>query len=308
MVLYLVPFAAAVIFIIAVVVRALKIRSLPIHLRWELYPVAHEKNARYGGSFFEQVDWWKKPRESSMAGELGVMIPEILLLKGVHEHNRSLWWRSFPFHFGLYMLAGFVALLLAGALAMAGNVEVGSAAHGFGLVLHWLTLIAGVGGCALLALGSLALLLRRLSDPVLREYSAPADFLNLVLFLAAAVVALAAWATADRDFFWLRGFFYGVVTFHFESGVPFPPLVVAEIVLGSVLIAYIPLTHMSHFFTKYFMWHDIRWDDKVNDKGGKMDARIKELLGQKVSWSAPHIRGEGKKSWLDVATEEVTKK
>ena len=308
MIFYFVPYAAVLVFLVAVVARLVRIWSLPVHLRWELYPVAHEKNARYGGSFFEQVDWWKKPRESSMAGELGVMIPEILLLKGVHEHNRSLWWRSFPFHFGLYVLAGFVALLLAGALAMAAGVEVGSGAHGFGLVLHWLTLIAGVGGCALLALGSSALLLRRLSDPVLREYSAAADFVNLVLFLAAAGVALAAWATADRDFFWLRGFFYGVVTFRFESGVPFPPLVVAEIVLGSVLIAYIPLTHMSHFFTKYFMWHDIRWDDKVNDKGGKMDARIKELLGQKISWSAPHIQGEGKKSWLDVATEEVTKK
>ena len=307
MVLYLVPFAAAAVFLIAVIARAVKIRSLPVHLRWELYPVAHEKNSRYGGSFYEQVDWWKQPRESSMVRELGVMIPEILLLKGVHEHNRSLWWRSFPFHFGLYVLAGFIALLFAGAFCFVAGMQVGSQASGFGLVLHWLTVATGVGGCALLALGSLALLLRRLSDPVLREYSAPADFLNLVFFFIAAAVALAAWATVDRDFFWLRGYLYGVVTFRFESA-PFPALVVAEIVIGAVLIAYIPLTHMSHFFTKYFMWHDIRWDDALHGKGSKMDRRIMEQLGQKVSWNAPHIQGGGTKTWLDVATEEVTKK
>ena len=41
------------------------------------------------------------------------MIPEILLLAGVWEHNRKHWFLSFPFHFGLYLLAGLIALLLA---------------------------------------------------------------------------------------------------------------------------------------------------------------------------------------------------
>jgi len=303
MVLYLLPYVALAVFVIAVIVRAVRIRSLPVHLRWELYPVAHERNAAYGGSFFEHLEWWKQPREASMLGELGVMVPEIVLLRGVYEHNRTLWWRSFPFHFGLYLLAGFVVLLLGGAAA---GVAIGPHAGGLGVALHWLTVAAGVGGCGLLAVGSLALLLRRLGDPVLREYSAPADFLNLVLFLVAAGVALAAWATTDRDFAWLRGFLRGAMTFRFAGGVP--TLVALEIVLGCVLVAYIPLTHMSHFFTKYFMWHDIRWDDEVNRRGSKMEARIVAQLGQKVSWSAPHIQGGGKKNWLDVVTEEVTKK
>ena len=33
------------------------------------------------------------------------MVPEMLFLHGLRTFNRSLWYRSFPFHFGLYLLA-----------------------------------------------------------------------------------------------------------------------------------------------------------------------------------------------------------
>ena len=83
MVLYLVAYAAVAVFVIAgSSLVPSTFPSLPLHLRWEPYPVAHEPNS-HGGSFFEHVDWWKKPRESSMAGELKVMVPVFVLLKGV---------------------------------------------------------------------------------------------------------------------------------------------------------------------------------------------------------------------------------
>jgi len=72
--------------------------------------------------------------------------------------------------------------------------------------------------------------------------------------------------------------------------------------LASLLVAYIPLTHMSHFFTKWFMYHDIRWNDEPNFVGGKIERQITKALQYPVSWSAPHIRGDGKKNWADVAT------
>ena len=43
------------------------------------------------------------------------MIPEMLLIKALWENNRSLWYRSFPFHFGLYVLIGWAGLLVVGA-------------------------------------------------------------------------------------------------------------------------------------------------------------------------------------------------
>ncbi|HEX7344020.1 MAG TPA: hypothetical protein VF398_07135, partial [bacterium] len=105
------------VFLAAVVTRIVRIARLPVHLRWELYPVPHERGrARYGGSILEEVDWWTKPRHVDRMGELAVMIPEILLLKGVWEHNRKLWWGSFPLHFGLYLLIGALGLLAINAL------------------------------------------------------------------------------------------------------------------------------------------------------------------------------------------------
>ena len=116
--LHLLTYAAFITFVVAVVVRIYKIATMPVHLRWELYPVAHEgKRARYGGSYFEELDWWTKPRKFSWIGELKGMIPEMLLIKALWENNRSLWYRSFPFHFGLYLLIGWAGLLLLGAFA-----------------------------------------------------------------------------------------------------------------------------------------------------------------------------------------------
>ena len=98
--LHILTYASIVIFVIAIAVRAARLATTPVHLRWELYPVAHEKDrVQYGGSYFEELDWWTKPRETSMFGQVKVMIPEILLLKGVWEHNRSLWPGSFAMHF-----------------------------------------------------------------------------------------------------------------------------------------------------------------------------------------------------------------
>jgi hypothetical protein len=79
----------------------------------------------------------------------------------------------------------------------------------------------------------------------------------------------------------------------------------AEIIMASLLVAYIPLTHMSHFFTKWFMYHDIRWSDEPNFRGSKIERQIAEVMKYPVSWSAPHIRGDGKKTWVDVATSGV---
>jgi nitrate reductase gamma subunit len=84
-------------------------------------------------------------------------------------------------------------------------------------------------------------------------------------------------------------------------------LVTLQVTLTSILIAYIPLTHMSHFITKYFTFHNVLWDDEPNKQGSAIEKKLLEYLGYKVTWAAPHIAGDGKKNWVDVATEEVEK-
>jgi nitrate reductase gamma subunit len=309
----IVAYLAAAIFLIAVISRFVKISRLPMHLRWELYPVAHEKGrSHYGGSYLEEPDWWTKKRESSVIGELKVMIPEILLLAGVREHNPKHWFFTFPFHFGLYLLGGLLVLLLVGGVAGAAGADLSPNAGLFGVLVYHLTYILGYLGLILALAGALALLARRTFDTDYREYTAPGDYFNLLFFIVTAGVALLHHLVADPSFVWLRAFFERLVTFNLTmDGAAFGPrpgLMAAEIILGALLLAYIPLTHMAHFFTKWFMYHDIRWSDEPNIRGGKIEKKIQEMLNYPVSWSAPHIRGDGKKTWAQVATEGVEEK
>jgi len=305
-ILLAIAYACAAVFVASIAFRALKIARLPLHLRWELYPVAHEKGrAGYGGSYLEESDWWTKPRATSLLGELKVMIPEILLLAGVWEHNRRHWFRTFPFHFGLYVLAGLIGLLLLGGITEAAGLSVAPEASLVGMALYHLTYLVGYLGLGLALLGTLALLARRTFDPDYREYTKPADFFNLAFFAVAFVAALLTHALVDPDFQHLRTFFTQLVTFDFASAGTVPWLTGLEVALGSVLLAYVPLTHMSHFFTKWFMYHDVRWSDEPNLAGGKIERQVAAALNYPVSWSAPHIRGDGKKTWAEVATSDV---
>jgi nitrate reductase gamma subunit len=303
-------FLCAVVFLAAVAYRGIKTSRLPMHLRWELYPVAHEKGrASYGGSYLEEPDWWTKPREASLLGELCVMIPEILLLAGVWEHNRKHWFRSFPFHFGLYLLAGLIGLLVLGGIATAAGADVSAGAGLLGMALYHLTYLVGYAGLILALAGATALLVRRTVDEDYREYTKKADYFNLVFFVVTFSVALITHALFDPDFAALRGFFARMVNpeaWSTNTGVAstIGPLAL-EIVLGALLLAYIPLTHMSHFFMKWFTYHHVRWSDEPNLPGGKIDRQIGEMLQYPVGWSAPHIRGDGKKTWADVATSAV---
>ncbi|RJO74528.1 MAG: nitrate reductase [Myxococcales bacterium] len=298
---YLVVYLALIVFIVAVVQRIVRYLKKPVHVRWELYPVAHEGHrASYGGSYLEDVDWWKKPRHSSLLGELKVMIPEILLLKAVFEHNRRLWYVSFPFHFGLYVLIGFIVLLKVGAMLELAGYTVGDGGPGLGNAVAALTGFVGPLGYLLCLVGAVGLLLRRFGDPTLRNYSSFSHFFNLLLFIALIVLSSIVWLTIDPHFQMLRGFVKGLITLSFA---PLDnALFAAQIIFAALVIAYIPLTHMSHFFMKYFLWHDIRWGDKPNIDAPDIASRIATVLNYPVSWAAPHIAGDGKKTWAEVAT------
>ena len=303
-VIVLVTYVSAVVFVVAVLARFVKYQTMPIHLRWELYPVAHEKGrAHYGGSYLEELDWWTKPRKASLLGELKVMIPEIVLLAGVREHNRSHWLRSFPFHFGLYLLAGLIGLLAIGAVATLTGAAITADAGVLGRAVFHATYVIGWSGLGLGFLGSLALLGRRAFNVDYREYTKQSDYLNLVFFVITFGVAIGAHTFGDSQFVQLRAYVESLLSV--DLSYRGTPLGVAEIVLASLLVAYIPLTHMSHFFTKWFMYHDIRWSDEPSRRGGNIEKKVDRALKYSVSWAAPHIRGDGKKNWVDVATSGV---
>jgi len=289
-----------VIFVIGCVRRTLQYARMPIHLRWEVYPVPHEEQSRvaHGGSYFEESDWWTKPRHSSLVGELRVMIPEILFLKGLWEFNRRLWLPSFLFHFGLYLLIGTAVLVaIGGGLPLL----VPSIASGsLWIALAALYKITGYAGAILSVLGALLLLLRRATSQELKNYTKPADFFNLIFFIVAFAAVAVGYVLRPTGSAGIGDVARGL--FHFDTNVAVDWLFGTGLVLASALVAYIPFTHMAHFIAKYFTYHFVRWDDQPNVRGSSIEARVAQYLTYRPTWSAAHVGADGKRTWVDIAT------
>lgn len=225
-----------VVFATATIARAVMYARHPLHVRWEIYPVPEGRR-----------------------GQLAVMIPEILFLKALHEHNRALWWRSFPFHFGLYLcIAAGVGLLLTGE------------------GLRPLAADVGLAGLGLSIAGAIGLLHRRLTEPSLRACTTAGDIFNLLFFIVA----------------------FG--TLGLGHVVRMPSVLSAGVVLTSLLVAYIPLTHMSHFVGKFFTYHSVKWDDRPLD--ARMTRAVAEYLTYRPTWSAAHIKADSRPTWAEVVT------
>ena len=279
--------------------RAWSYARQPAHLRWELYPVPHEgrERARYGGSYFEASEWWRAPRERDTAGELVFMAREILFLHALHASNRRLWYRSFPFHLGLYLgVTGGVALLAAAALGATLGLP-GSAGW---VALQRACAFVGWLGVALALCGAAGLLAYRLTDHRMKGATTPGDLLNLALF-AVAFGLLAAGA-------WLRPVespdLLAVVTglFSWDTSLHVPGLLALGIAACAALAAYIPLTHMSHFVGKWFTYHAVRWDDAPLADRSQVMAAIAAQLAWRPTWSAAHVQADGRRTWAEVAS------
>ena len=294
-----VSYVLLAIFVVAFLVRAVRMWRLPIHLRWELAPVPHEKGkGRYGGSYLEEYEWWTKSRETSLVNEVAYMLQEILLLKGVWAHNRRLWWFSFPLHIGLYLLIGAAVLIVLGGIVASPGASGPDALHGV------IRIVAGAG-YILGGVGALGLVVSRLSDARLRTFSTPASLLNLVFLLAVFVSGACALA-ASGDFA-ADTTAYARALLTADLSVDIPGALGVHLALGFLLLAYLPFTRMMHFVAKYFTYHKIRWDDEPLSPGGRIEREVLGLLKQPVTWSGPHLKADGKKNWVDIATEEVEK-
>ncbi len=291
---YLITYIGIIIFCAAVLKRIISYINNPPHVRWELYPVGHEsgERAKYGGSYLEDVDWWKKPRHVSRINELKVMIPEILGLKAVHEYNRPLWFVTYPFHLGLYFTIMFMVFIVIGSFAQILDIPAAP--------IMAIAKFTGPLGFILTICGAVGLLYKRITDQNLKIHSCFEHYFNLMLFIVTMSLAVLTWLFVDPDFMMAQTFVAGLISFKLTA--VSSPLFLLQIVLMVATIAYIPFTHMSHFFMKYFLYHDIRWGDEPNINTPKTDAKINIVLNYPITWSAPHIAGHNKKTWAEVAT------
>lgn len=302
---YIFTYCCLAVFAAAVLLRIYRQMTLPLHLRWELYPVQHEPAGKvaYGGSYMEELDWWEKKREGSPVNEIRYMTPEILFMRGLWKENRILWRFSFPFHLGLYLMPVAFALLLTSAvLTLLGFAEDGvlpTTVNALIVAAGWIGLVAGTAG-------SLGLLYKRLIDREMRAYATVADYFNLLLILMFFICALLALIAADPFFAAARLYVLGLLT----AGASVPGYAPGQslpgaltIVLGSLLTAYIPLTHMSHMFMKFFLYHKVKWDDSPTTPGSPLESAVRRNLQHRPTWKAAHIDADGKKTWRDIAAQ-----
>jgi nitrate reductase gamma subunit len=304
--LYLFTYFAVVVFAIMVISKILKYANTPVHVRWELYPVAHEPGkSEYGGSYYEEEKFWEHKQKKNHLAEYWAMFEEIIFLRGVYVHNRKLWFFSFPFHLGLYLILGATfVIFLSVILDLFSVLVITDLQSTFGSILHSITNIFGYVGLALTFIGSIGLLAQRLTDKKFKFYNTPMDYLNLV-FIIVLVLSITLTLTNSNDSFLTSKYFVkSLITFDFAANLDTSFII--HSILISLFLLYFPITRMMHLFAKYFTYHKVRWEDEPNVKGSKLEGRIKEALNFGVSWSAPHMKTG--KTWAEVATnfpEEV---
>ena len=286
-------YLSVLILVLGIFAKVIKYIRMPIHLRWELYPVPHEKK---DGSYFEEIDWWKKPRKKHYLNQILFMAQEILFIRALYHHNRKMWYASFPFHFGLYLVIGWLALLVGGALLKFFGV-----ASGLAETLQAVAVVVGVAGMILGIIGCVGLLIIRATSSDLNGYTAPADYFNILFILAVLGSGIIAWVSADPHFSIVQEYIRGLITF---SAAATPSKTIAwHIALFSLFLIYLPFTHMTHFFMKYFMWDKVRFEDEPNFRGSKVEAKIAKVLTYTQNWSAPHIQTGTK--WSETASKGV---
>jgi nitrate reductase gamma subunit len=285
--------------IIAYTVKVMKIVRMPPHLRWELYPVPHESAYRYGGSYYEELDWWTRPRQQNLLRDILYKLKDYFTFPSYYRRNKWYWVGLICWHVGFYTIVSFHILSFFGALfIVTTGMEISATPHNpIGLGIYYLTLVIGAASFILGAIGSTVLLIKRATDPELRAYSTPSAYFNYIFFLVMFVSGLVAWVFFDPTFSAYREFWQNLITLHY-----FVPewATYAHIMLFSFFLIYLPFTRSTHYITNIFAFFDVLWDDAPNRRDEMTDRRIGEALAQKVSWSAPHI-GKGK-TWAEVAS------
>ena len=300
---YCLAYAAVIAFVAVAALRIVGYLKKPQHLRWELYPVAHEtpERSEYGGSYLEKVDWWKDKYHSSIVGALKGFLVEALLLKATWEHNPSLWVRTYPFHIGLYLLLGGMGLTVLSAIGTLAGCE------NFVVFCTFITVLCNILGFGGVLFGAVGLIQRRLCDKGLRKYTTNEHFFNLALFAVYALLGLVMCLAYSAWDFALMGnaFIYGMLTFTVMETMT--PLYVLYLLTGFFMFFWVPYSFLGHLFMKYFTWHDIRWGDEPYVNNPKLQQQLANNLNLPVSWRAPHVQGDGVKTWAEVATSDPEK-
>ncbi len=269
-----------------------KLARAPIQLRWELYPVPHEKGydavrdevPPLRGSGFRQF------YHGGLAEELKEMLKEMIFLYRVWSQKRRIWFFSFALHDGIYLVLIWFALLFVSSITHLAGLKMFPtvAPHPWCWLLEWLTVLSATVGALAIATGCIGLFIWRIVDKGMRQYATIEYYFNLVFIAAIAIIGLIPVVKAALDYVLANGFnvpglidyvyvkvfapavaemtylitFGTVNTLKYVSWGSLTPVVGADQVLFFLFLIYYPFTRLVHGPAKYVTYHMINWDDK----------------------------------------------
>lgn len=285
-------------------VKLIKIARMPVHLRWELYPVASETESKQGSTYYEDVGKWRKNHRKTVLKGVFHLLKENFWLGEYFRRNRWYWLVLLPWHIGFILIIAFHILCFFGALVIVADMPV-SAESTFilGRTFYFLILLTGVISFISGAFGSVGLFIKRLIDKDLRAFATPQNYFTYLFTLVVFLSGLYAWSFVDPTFAGYREFWKGLVTL---SPASVDSATATHIILFALFLIYLPFTRSLHYITKFFAFLWVQWDDKPNLRGSKMEKNVKKWLNKPVSWSAAHIEADGKKSWIDITTKKTS--
>lgn len=289
MFLVLYAILAMILFLAISAYKAYEYTKMPMHGRLDLYPVPKEKGHEHGGSYYEQAEWWTKPHETSVASEVIDMLKEILFIKKLFENQKPLWWLSYSLHLGIYFIIAWTFILVAAAATQLAGGTVAADSGIWGTLLFYVTPLVGWVGFFLASFGAISLLLRRLFDPILKKYTTPQEYFNLLLLFVVTLTGIIVWSS-DVTMGNARDAMVSALSFQSLNA---DPLMTIHILLAGIMLIYIPMSKMSHYVGKFFSFHMVIWENDPNLPGSKIEENIRQGAKNppQTKWSAPHIAG-----------------
>ncbi|MFC1925368.1 respiratory nitrate reductase subunit gamma [Chloroflexota bacterium] len=294
-VLQIATYFAYVFVTVAYTVKVWKYFKMPNSLRWDIYPIPHE-GKKHGGSYMEEPEFWTEPQKKNTLADIWDMAKKYLTMSGYFRRVRSYWLGLYPWHVGFYLIVLFHGLAFLGALLIeTADLEIGGSAGFGGQLLYYITLVVAVGSFALGTIGSIGMLVKRLTDDDLKDYASPQNFFNYIFFLALFISGLVVYFGTNGTFNEYREFWVGLITLD-TVNVSGPEQV--HILLFAIFLCYLPFTRSTHYITMPLYYFRVRWNDKLNRGEPEDDNKLGQLLSQPVSWSAPHIQTG--KNWGEI--------
>jgi nitrate reductase gamma subunit len=261
-------------FLVLSAVKFAKYSKWSTHSRFDLYPVPKEKGrGEYGGSFYEEDEWWTKERKVDHAAEMIDVMKEMIFIRKLFISQRNLWIPSFLFHGGIYVLMAWSICLFIPAF------------WPLGWVVSIMSFVGSVG-FAMATVGAAWLLILRLTREDLRVFTTPQDYFNLILILVVLCTGIYCWTAGGYNVFEVARQCW---TF---SLVKTTPILVFHLIALSALMIYIPVSKMGHYAGKFFCFRSVFWDNNPNTAGSDTEKKMKAAGATPVTtkWSAPHAQ------------------